>query len=258
MRVDFAHTAQDYATHRAGFPDPLFDRLAAFGAGTRRPSASWTWGRGRGRWRARSPAAGVAVTGLDPAAPMLAQATRLDDEAAVTVDYVVGRAEETGLGAATFDFVTAGQCWHWFDRPRAAAECRRLLVPGGALAICHFDWLPWPGTVAEATERLVLEHNPAWAGAGSTGMYPRWATDVAEAGFGGIETLSFDTEVSYSHEAWRGRVRACAGVAASLEPDAVDAFDAAHASMLQRRFPDDPLTVPHRVWALVARKGNGP
>jgi len=29
--IDFGLTAQDYATHRAGFPEALFDRVAAMG-----------------------------------------------------------------------------------------------------------------------------------------------------------------------------------------------------------------------------------
>jgi len=43
-------------------------------------------------------------------------------------------------------------------------------------------------------------------------------------------------------------------VAASLRPDAVAEFDDAHARMLAERFPAEPLAVPHRVWALVARR----
>ena len=45
------------------------------------------------------------------------------------------------------------------------------------------------------------------------------------------------------------------GVAATLGPDAVAAFDTDHAALLAERFPADPIAVPHRVWALVARKG---
>ena len=85
-------------------------------------------------------------------------------------------------------------------------------------------------------------------------MYPGWSVDVAGAGLGAIETFSFDVEVAYSHEDWRGRVRASAGVAATLGPDAVAAFDTDHAALLAERFPADPIAVPHRVWALVARK----
>ena len=57
----------------------------------------------------------------------------------------------------------------------------------------------------------------------------------------------------YGHRAWRGRIRASAGVAASLGPEAVAAFDAEHATLLATGFPSEPLDVPHRVWALTAR-----
>ena len=124
---------------------------------------------------------------------------------------------------------------------------------GGALAICYFDWLPLPGNVVAATESLILEHNPEWPLAGGLGMYPLWTLDVAEAGFDRLETFSFDVTVPYSHDAWRGRIRASAGVAASLPPDAVAAFDLELAALLDRDFPGQPLGVPHRVWALVAR-----
>jgi SAM-dependent methyltransferase len=256
MRIDFARTAQDYAAHRAGFPDALFDRLATFGIGLL-GQRLLDLGTGTGTLARGFTLRGCTVTGLDPAEPMTAAAAELDREAGIEVDYVVGRSEDTGLDAGAFDVVTAGQCWHWFDRPRAAAECHRLLVPEGALAICHFDWIPVPDGVVEATEQLIVRHNPSWAFAGGTGMYPQWAADVAGAGFGELETFSFDVDLAYTHEGWRGRIRASAGVAASLDPDAVAAFDAEHAAVLAERFPADPLAVPHRVWALVARSVPG-
>jgi ubiquinone/menaquinone biosynthesis C-methylase UbiE len=133
---------------------------------------------------------GCVVTGLDPARAMLDQARRLDAEAGLSVTYRVGNAEATGLGSGCWDVVAAGQCWHWFERPRAAAEARRLLVPGGALVICHMDYLPLAGNVCAASEALILEHNPSWAMAGGTGIHADWTLDAAGAGFTGIQTFS--------------------------------------------------------------------
>jgi SAM-dependent methyltransferase len=93
-----------------------------------------------------------------------------------------------------------GQCWHWFDRPKAAREVRGLLVPNGWLVIAHFDWIPLPGNVVEATEQLIEQHNPEWTMSGGRGLYSRWLSDVAIAGFYDIETFSFDIFVPYSHE----------------------------------------------------------
>ena len=67
-------------------------------------------------------------------------------------------AEDTQLPGASYDLVTAGQCWHWFDGDRAAAEARRLLRPGGSVVIAHFDWIPLPGNVASSTEAKIERH----------------------------------------------------------------------------------------------------
>jgi SAM-dependent methyltransferase len=250
--VDFGKTARDYAAHRAGFPKELFDRLAAMGIG-RSGQHLLDLGTGTGTLARGFARRGASVVGVDPSEPMLVEARRMARDEGVQVDYRVGRAEDIDAPDGAFDVVTAGQCWHWFDRPGAAAECMRVLVPGGALAICYFDWLPMPGNVVAATEALILEHNPEWPLSGGLGMYPLWTLDVAEAGFTGLETFSFDVDVPYRHEAWRGRIRASAGVAASLPPDAVAAFDGELEALLQRDFPGEVLAVPHRVWALVAR-----
>ncbi|KRV47665.1 methyltransferase [Wenjunlia vitaminophila] len=254
FHADFGLTAEDYGRHRAGFPPELVERLNGRGIGL--PGQDVVdLGTGTGTLARLLARAGARVTGVDPAAPMLEQARELDRASGVEIDYRVGRAEDTGLPGASFDVVSAGQCWHWFDAPRAAAEVRRLLRPGGRVVIAHFDWLPLPGNLAEATERLVLEHNPAWSFGGGTGLHPRWLTDLAVAGFHGIETFSFDVAVRYRPEDWVGRIRASAGVGASLPPDQVERFSADLTRVLHRDFPGDVLVVPHRVWAVHADGG---
>ena len=247
MEIDFGRTAGDYARHRAGFPERLFEHLITNGV-VRAGERLLDLGTGTGTLARGFARRGLRVTGLDPAAAMLEQARRLDREAGVRVSYVLARAEATGLPDASFDVVSAGQCWHWFERARAAAEARRLLRPGGRLVIAHFDWLPLAGNVVEATERLIRQHNPGWGLGGGSGLHPECLADLTLAGFTGLETFSFDQAVHYSHEAWRGRIRASAGIAASLDDDAVARFDAEHTRVLQRNFPDDPLSVPHRCW----------
>src|SRR5215510_13131425 len=71
------------------------------------------------------------------------------------------------------------------------------------------------------------------------------------AGFSGFETFSYDLAVPYSPEAWRGRIRASAGIGASLAPREVESFDAELARLLEESFPGDVLQVLHRVFAIL-------
>lgn len=252
MRPDFGATSEDYARHRAGFPDSLFDRLAAHGIG-RSGQSVVDLGTGTGSLARGFARRGCHVIGIDPADAMLRAAREIDAEASVRVDYRVARAEETGLPDAAFDVAAAGQCWHWFDRPRAAAEVARILKPDGALVIAHFDWIPLAGNVVRATEELIEHHNPEWKLGRGLGMHPLWLRDLGETGYRGLETFSYDVEVPYTPEAWRGRVRASAGVGGSMNAKRVAEFDAALAGLLALRFPGALLHVPHRVFALLAR-----
>jgi len=251
MRIDFGLTADDYARHRAGFPDSFFERLAAQGIGVAGQTLV-DLGTGTGTLARGFARRGCRVVGLDPAAPMIAQARQLGERAGLTVEYRQATAEATGLPDAFADVVTAGQCWHWFDGPAAAREARRILHPGSAAVIAHFDWVPLAGNVVAATEELILKHNPAWRLGGGSGLYPRWLRDLAEAGFHDLSTFSYDLFVPYTHDDWRGRIRASAGVGASLPLGRVAAFDAELAALLAARFHEPVLQVHHRVWAVLA------
>jgi SAM-dependent methyltransferase len=252
VAVDFGLTAEDYGRFRAGFPASLFDWLEAgdvIAPGLRvLDLGTGTGSLGRGFARC-----GCRVVGLDLSPDLIAEARAQDSAAGLASAYLAGSAERVGLADGAFDIVAAGQCWHWFDRPAAAREARRLLKPGGRLVIAHFDWIPLAGNLVAATEDLIRAHNPDWAFGGGTGLHADWLADATGAGFEQIETFSFDAAVSYSHEAWRGRIRASAGVGASLPPARVAAFDEALAALLAERFPDDPQAVPHRVFCLTAR-----
>jgi SAM-dependent methyltransferase len=248
---DFGRTACDYALHRAGFPAELIDRLAARGI-ARAGARVVDLGTGTGSLARLFAAQGCVVTGVDIAAALLEQAQRLDREAGVEVTYVEAPAEATGLPGGAFDLVSAGQCWHWFDRPAAAREVARLLVHGGRAVIAHFDWLPIAGNVVAATEQIILHYTPTWPFADRAGLYPQWLVDLQTAGFGGIETFSFDVAVPYTHEAWLGRVRASAPVSGTLDEERVRELSQELAAMLRERFAEDPLSVPHRMWAVTA------
>src|SRR6476646_7606555 len=105
MAVDFGKTADDYAKYRHGFPEPFFERL--FALGVAKPGMrALDFGTGTGTIARGLARRGMRVTGIDPAAPMLEKAQELSS--GLSIEYRVGRAEDTGLPAGSFELVTAG------------------------------------------------------------------------------------------------------------------------------------------------------
>lgn len=74
------------------------------------------------------------------------------------------------------------------------------------------------------------------------------------AGFRDIWSWFYDEEVPFTHEEWRGRIRACNGVLALKDPDRMRAFDQELTHLLKERFPSEPLQIPHRIFAIGGRK----
>lgn len=252
---DWSATSSDYARHRQGFPPRFYELIAR--EGLFRPGIRvLDLGTGTGTVARSLAMRGAEVLGIDPAPGQIATARQLAEQEGLAAHarFEEGLAERTGQPDAAFDLVVAAQCWHWFDRNLAAAEARRVLKPGGALLICHYDWLPLPGNVAHATEFLIEAHNPRWRMGRGTGFYPAWATDMAIAGFRDLAFAGFDHEARYAREDWRGRIRASAGVGGALDPQAVARFDAELAALLDARFPEEPLVVPHRIFAIWGRR----
>jgi len=251
-QADFGKTAADYGSFRAGFPESLFNRLKRWQIGTGNQIIV-DLGTGTGSLARGFARHNNQVIGIDPAAAMLTQAKKIDAAEGVTIEYHCTSAEQTSLPSNYADVVTAGQCWHWFDRVKATEEVNRILKPGGWILIAHYDWIPLKGNLVRATEKLIEAHNPAWRGGNFSGLYPQWLRDLGEAGFLQIETFSYDEAAVYTAEGWRGRVRASAGISASLDEAAVGRFDRELKQLMASRFPDQVLHLPHRVFAVRAK-----
>lgn len=254
IEIDFGKAADDYAAHRQGFPADFMARLADYGIGAPNQRALDV-GCGTGLMARALAQAGCVVTGLDPSPELLAKAREASSAEGHSIEYVEGVAEELPFEDGSFDLVTAATSWHWFDPTSAAQEAARVLSPDGKLVIAAMDWHSPPGSVISRTLALIHGFSAGIpAGRMTTFQYPKGTGDLLAAGFRSWELFGYTTQLKYSHEGWRGRVRASQGVGPSMAPDHLAKFDAALAAMLAREFPQETLAVDHRLFALIARK----
>jgi SAM-dependent methyltransferase len=252
--VDFGKAADDYATHRLGFPPDFFNRLKVFEVGLAGQSIL-DIGTGTGLFALPFSRVGCTVTGLDPSLPLLDKARSAADSEGLSATFVEGHAEELPFDEASFDVVTAATCWHWFDAAPAAEEAARVLKPGGKLAIAAMDWHASPKSVVSRT--LAILHSFGGGippGRVTTFHYPKATAELVAAGFTAWELFGFTTNLPYSHEAWRGRVRASQGAGPRMDAATLKQFDDSLSKMLTKEFPEEPLAVGHRLFALVAQK----
>jgi SAM-dependent methyltransferase len=252
--IDFGRHSDDYASFRPGLPASFYERLDAIVPIDE--SRSLDLATGPGTIALEIAERGGSVVGIDISAEQIATAERLARERNLDdrLQFMVASAEDTGLDESSFDLVTAGQCWHWFDGAAAMMEAQRVLRPGGVLAIVHYSYLPAYSPVALETEDLILHFNPSWTMAGWTGLFPERIEEVIRGGFRLVEQFCYHHDEEFSHARWRGRMRTCNGVGSGgLPPSEVQRFDEALARLLNEKY-SDPMVVEHRVWCVVARK----
>jgi hypothetical protein len=79
------------------------------------------------------------------------------------------------------------------------------------MVIAHFDWLPLWGSVVEATEALIVAHNPKWKLGGGNGF-----TDNGSPIYPTLDFVGWSRSVSM----WRSRIAMRRGGAASVPAQA--------------------------------------
>lgn len=152
----FSGHAAEYAAARPTYPAALFDWLTTLAP---RDATVLECGCGNGQASLELAERFARVVATDPSAQQLELAPRHP-----RIEYRVAPAEASGLPDASVGLVTAAQAVHWFDHARFAAECRRVLVPGGAVVAWCYGLNRIAPEVDAVTDRLYGDEftGPYW------------------------------------------------------------------------------------------------
>src|SRR3954453_5767739 len=157
----FSDRVEHYVKYRPGYPPAVLPYLREQ-AGLTEASVVADVGSGTGFSSVPFLENGNVVFAVEPNAEMRRAAERL------LAHYpgfrsVDGTAEATTLADRSVDLVVAGQAFHWFDPPRAAAEFRRVLRPGGRVVLMWNTRKVGGSAFLEDYERLLMKFGTDYA-----------------------------------------------------------------------------------------------
>ena len=145
----FSRRAETYVRYRPTYPEELYSYLASIAPHRR---LAWDCGTGNGQ-----AALGLAdhfhrIVATDASADQLALAPFHS-----RVEYRVSRSESVGLETSSAALVTAAVAVHWFEFDQFYAEVRRVLTPGGLIAVWCYSLPAIEPTIDRILERYYRE-----------------------------------------------------------------------------------------------------
>jgi SAM-dependent methyltransferase len=245
--------AGDYDRYRPGYPDALFDEIAARLQLPERPLVA-DLGAGTGRATLAMAERGWRVTAIEPGGPMLDVLRARATDAGLLVATFRAEAEETSLDPASVDLVTVAQAFHWFDQTRAVAEMARVVRPGGGIALFWNTRDAASSPLVAAYERLLDQHGADRSTRGP-GRHPDTRRWIAERGaFDEPDFIQVRHVVPMAPSAFIGLAFTASYVRA-LAPDALQRFRVDLEELVAEHAPPSELIeIPYVVDCEIARR----
>ena len=190
----FRGVARDYARFRPDYPEAA---LAAMLAGLGAAPVAADVGAGTGISARQLAERSARVFAIEPNGEMRAAA-----EPHPRVEWIDATAEETGLADACCDLVLCAQAFHWFAHDPALEEFRRILRPGGRMALI------W--NLRDGADAFQQRYTQALAGLQEPLARDRDYVDTLlldSPSFGGTRKLEFAHAQRFTLEQLLGRAR---------------------------------------------------
>ncbi|MFC0451347.1 class I SAM-dependent methyltransferase [Rhodococcus jostii] len=198
----FGQVAELYDQWRPGYPDALFDDVAALARSGRVLEA----GAGTGRATLALAQRGASIMAIEPDVAMAAVARRRTRGTRVVVQE--STFEDCDAAPAAFDLVVAAQSWHWVEPRRGAAVAAHALRDGGSLCLWWNRPHDLSGPTWDAIDAAYAEHAPAL----DRHAAPRLQPDTEEqaepaAGFAPWTSRTYDWTNTYDADSFIGLMR---------------------------------------------------
>ncbi len=234
---DWGRTASLYAKSRNIYPSAFWDKLHELGIG-KDGQHILDIGTGTGVLPMNMTTFGGHYTGVDHSPEMIEEAKVLVPSA----DFLCADAHTLPFSDASFDIVTALQCWVYFEKERLIPELVRVLKPNGQLYILFVTWLPDEDEIVRDSFALVKRYNPLWSGymKRTERFDPPWLDGT----FTVENVVKQDVRIPFTREGWVDRMVASRGIGATLDEDQIERFRAELSTMLEKRV-DESFAVLH-------------
>jgi SAM-dependent methyltransferase len=217
--VGFDRAAAEYERSRPTYPAEavaLVVRETGIGPGRRVLDLA----AGTGKFTRLLVPTGAELVAVEPVAGMRAQLAA----AVPGVELLDGTAERIPLPDASVDAVVCAQAWHWFEAPAALAEVRRVLRPGGGLAVVfniRDESVAWVRRLTEISEFYTTKrphHRDTRAA---------FAAEVAaDGGYGEVAVASFRHAQVLDEDGLVERAASQSNVATMAENERAGVLDA--------------------------------
>jgi SAM-dependent methyltransferase len=243
VRDRFAHQAGAYAAFRPAYPAAFIAELAALAPAR---MLAWDCATGSGQAAAQLAEHFDRVLATDPSRDQLSGAMPHP-----RITYRVSAETDAGVADASVDLVTVAQALHWLDLPRFFTEARRVLKPGGILAVWCYGRVriaPDVDAVVDWFEDSRISPYRAPELARMRGEY----RDV-EFPFDEVPMRPWSMSETMTREQFLGFVGSWSAVAAAREETGADPV-AELSSALARVWSDAAPPRPVR-WPMAARAG---
>lgn len=249
---DFTNLAEDYAKYRPGYSETVLKALIHYTGACREGFRVADVGAGTGIWTRMLADSGLCCYAVDPNDAMRAQGIKHTEGRGV--EWVKGCAENTGLEAASIDWVTMASSFHWVTQPDGLNEFARILRPGGFITVL---WNPrnLEGNLFhEQIEAIIYDIVPDLKRASSGAS--RHALDYDEVlrqtgVFGDVLFVEGKHELVMSKERYLGVWRSVNDIQVQAGPER---FERLLNAIAEKIAPMQEIVVPYKTRSWTARK----